>query len=1107
MLLTDWLKCLSGTHSKSCAPLRTVRRQRARAVCVAEMSSQSEALENRTLLSAANILLTDVAGATGFQIIGAFPGGTNFGSSIKPAGDVNGDGFEDVIVGAYYENISAGAAYVLFGKSNGFSPPRDVDNLSATDGFAIRGVNGAKAGSPDYAGNAVSGAGDVNGDGFDDLLVATARYSETANGSNGYVIFGKANNTEVNLSRIDGTRLFASINSTVTTLDVLDSSVLEGMTPFEIQVGSERMTVTAIDSAETTLSGSGVDNFPSTVMLEVSDASVFAGISTPFNVQVGSELMTVSNVDAVTNELTVTRGVNGTIQSHDVATAIAVDRLTVIRGINSTATVHDANSEITEAAVNDSLGFRLTGFGSTPDFNAADATATGGDINGDGYDDIVFGGPRTNVGASYGVGAAYVVFGKENGFANLNISDLNGSNGFRFTDSQAVGDASNQAYIGGAVSIGGDINGDGFDDLVVGAPRFNAVDYGETPGDDGKVFVIFGRTSFSATVEVNSLNGTTGFTATGVINEEARTGVSVSSGGDVNGDGIDDFVIGASGGYDYAHVEGRVYVVFGKTNLGSSGSLNLTQISGTSGFILNGAANYDVAGTSVSVTGDINGDGFDDIVIGAPTINSMSVDPGATNGQVYVVFGGRNVSTTAPGNLSSLNGTTGFKLSGSGSYHAGQRVTSGVDLNGDGFDDIFIGEPYSTPGTVTVFFGTDFGLNNGVGGDGELGNGLQKINGSAAGTLTADAGSGAADILVGGGGNDTLISDGGSDVLIGGSGDDVLTAKLSNFSNPNVPRFDGGTGVDTLTGDTSFGGASIDLTVIPGNRINNIEVIDLEDAATQTLTLNLSTVLAITGAGPTTASSSPFATNDAHTLVILRDSDDTINGIDAGNGWTQGANQMIDGKTFEVFTKAGATVKIQSAITVDGDINGDNVYDFNDGILIALVKAFFPNSSIEANQGGTSLTATAIKANVNALNGESIFDVNEDAAFDFNDGILIALVKAFFPNSSIEANQGGTSLTATAIKANVNAIPSPPSGRFAPPVRPPEEASESAAPLTPSFLPPPPAPLLVNDESSASDAVQTDDSEGTAQRAGAAESNADQAFITDQIDVSLNLLL
>ena len=959
MLLTDWLKCLSDTHSKFYAPSRIIRRQRARAVGVAEVSSQPETLENRMLLSAANILLTDVAGATGFRVVGASPGGTNFGSAIKPAGDVNGDGFEDVIVGAYYENVNAGAAYVLFGKSNGFSPPPDLDNLTATDGFVIRGVNGGIPGPADYAGTAVSGAGDVNGDGFDDILVATARYSATANGSTGYVIFGKANNTAVNLSDID-------------------------------------------------------------------------------------------------------------------------------------------------AGASESLGFRLSGFGSTPDFNAANAAATGGDLNGDGFDDLVFGAPKTNVGASYGVGAAYVVFGKENGFSNLNVTDLDGSNGFRFTDSQAVGDASNLAYIGSSVSLSGDINGDGFDDLIVGAPKFNAVDYGESPGYDGKVFVIFGRTSFSATVEVNSLTGPTGFTATGVINERAATGAAVSSGGDVNGDGIDDFVVGAPGSYDYAHVEGRAYVVFGKTNLGSSGSLNLTQISGTSGFILDGAANYDVAGTSVSVTGDINGDGFDDVVIGAPTINSMSVAPDATNGQVYVVFGGRNVSTTAPGNLSSLNGVTGFKLSGSGSYHAGQRVTSGVDLNGDGFDDIFIGEPYSTPGAVTVFFGTDFGLNNGVGGDGELGNGRQQISDSAAETLTASQGSGAADILVGGGGNDTLISDGGSDVLIGGSGDDVLTANLANFSNPNVPRFDGGTGVDTLTGDTSFGSASIDLTVIPGNRINDIEVIDLEDAATQTLTLNLSTVLAITGAGPTTASSSPFATNDAHTLTVLRDSDDTIN---IGNGWAQGANVIIDGKTFEVFTQDGATVRIQTTDVINGDVDGDNALTTTDSVLVILINSFsVPDGTINARKGSSTLTATEIRANVNALVASGELDVDGNGATQTTDSVLVILINSFsVPNSTVDARKAGDSpLTAAQIRTNVNALIPPPSARPAQPIQS-SQFEEANAPVTPFFQEPPVTVLdgLVDSNDETAPAGQSfDEASNSSQN----DNNTDEAFITTQIDITMGLL-
>ena len=962
MLLTDWLKRLSASGSSLCAPSRPTRRQGASVVNSADISSQPETLEKRTLLSAADILLTDVSGDTGFQVEGAGSGGDGFGNSIRAAGDVNGDGFGDVIVGAYYQNddqgidVSSGVAYVLFGKSTGFSPPPDLDLLQATDGFRILGSDRSDTGT------AVSGGGDINGDGFDDLVVASPNYSryneDQAALSSSYVIFGKANNTDVELSSID-------------------------------------------------------------------------------------------------------------------------------------------------QGASDSVGFRLTGFKSTT-FNTSDSISTGGDINGDGFDDVVFGAPHTVVGSTL-MGAAYVVFGKENGFANLDISDLNGTTGFTFTDS-ARGYDSLLAYIGAAVSLEGDVNGDGFDDLVVGAPgqnkyRNSAQEY------DGEVYVIFGRSSFggTSTIQATSLNGSssTGFVATGLVNQQARTGSSVGSGGDVNGDGIDDLVIGAPGdGYGYGTAAGRAYVVFGKTNLGAGGTLDLESLTVSNGFVLNGGAAYDVAGTSVSINGDINGDGFDDVLVGAPTTTASSPSIDAYNGAAYVVFGKSSISV--PANLDALDGVNGFSLKGSGGNYAGQAVAIAGDLDGDGFDELLVGEPRDTKGIVTFFFGEDFDLNNGVFGDGELGNGLQQIDGAAAGTLTATQGNSAADILVGGRGNDTLNADGGSDVLIGGSGDDTLVAELTNFSS--VPRFDGGTGVDILTGDASFSGATINLTTIPGNRINNIEVIDLEDAATQTLTLDLATVIAITGSASTNASSSPFATNDAHTLAILRDSDDTIS---IGAGWAQGANEMIDGKTFEVFTQDGATVKIQSAITVDGDVNEDGQFDFTDGILIALVRGFFPASAVEGNRGNNStLTAAEITTNVTALATANLLDVNEDGTQDFTDGILVALVRGFFPASAVEGNRGNnSSLTAAQITTNVNVIPSPPAGRLALPIRLPETPSKLTLPEIPSFQAPPPAPLVVSDESSASETASRDDLAGGASDAAFNAEGTDEAFITGQIDVSLNLII
>jgi hypothetical protein len=992
MLLTDWLKRLSASRSNFCVPSRLPRRQGTRFVDVAEIASQPETLEKRAMLSAANLPLTDIAGDTGFVLNGLGGGNTNFGNPNRAAGDVNGDGFEDMILGSFYENSQAGTAYVLFGKSTGLSPPPDINNLSAADGFRIFGYDGADAGV------SVSGGGDINGDGFDDLVVAAANYTRDQQDvnvsifSSGYVVFGKPTNTDVQLSFIDA---------------------------------------------------------------------------------------------------------------------------------------------ITDTAISDSVGFRLTGL-KTVEYNTADSVATGGDINGDGFDDVVFGSKQTSFGQGY-VGAAFVVFGKESGFSNLDVTDLSGTTGFSFTDSARGGDSAT-AYIGAAVSIGGDVNGDGFDDLVVGAPSQNLYRNGVREYD-GEAYVVFGRSDFSANseIQVTELDGTNGFVATGLVAEQARTGRSVSSGGDINGDGIDDFVIGAPGdGEGYGSAAGRAYVVFGKTGANFGGTaivggdniarIDLVALSGVNGFVLNGGATNDLAGTSVSITGDINGDGFDDVVVGAPSIGAAAEAPlESDNGTVYVLFGDSNISV--PANLGALNGVNGFEIQGVAPYNAGQAVALAGDINGDGFDDLLISEPNNSSGVVFGFFGREFGLNDGNGVNGELGNGVHHIGDETAETVTATQGNSAADILVGGGGNDTLNADGGSDVLIGGSGDDTLTADFTNFA-ANL-RFDGGTGVDILTGDASFSGKTIDLTTVPGNRINDIEVIDLEDAATEILTLDLKTVLAITGAGTTIASPlsalTPFATNDAHTLTILRDADDTIN---IGDGWTQGSNvTLLDGNSYEVFTQKGATVRIQSAVTLNLDVDENGSFEFQDGILIALAKLNFDSFILDNRGAGSSLSVSAIKTNVTNLGDDPSLDVDENGSFEFQDGILIALSKLNFDSFILDNRGSGSSLTVGAIKTNGSALPDPPAARPQSPTAAPEEAAVLPPPDVPSFQAAPQqdqsepilseipsAPtlpqgsLVLTDQSPAGQESSGDDLADVARNDAQGDFDSDTAFVASQIDVTMDIL-
>ena len=261
------------------------------------------------------------------------------------------------------------------------------------------------------------------------------------------------------------------------------------------------------------------------------------------------------------------------------------------------------------ATLNGSNGFRIEGIdaGDQSGFPVASA----GDVNGDGFADILIGAAGGDPGGDANAGESYVVFGQASGFAAaLDLSTLNGTNGFRL-DGIDVGDAS-----GFSVASPGDVNGDGFDDIIIGA-------YG-AGGSDGESYVVFGKASgFAAALDLSTLNGTNGFRLDGIDTGD-ESGFSVSSAGDINGDGFDDILIGAPGGDragPYGFSSGESYVVFGQAT-GFAAALDLSTLNGSNGFRLDGIGMGYQDGHAVSSAGDVNGDGFDDILIGADGIHS-----------------------------------------------------------------------------------------------------------------------------------------------------------------------------------------------------------------------------------------------------------------------------------------------------------------------------------------------------------------------------------------------------------------------------------------------------------------------------------------------------
>ncbi len=232
-------------------------------------------------------------------------------------------------------------------------------------------------------------------------------------------------------------------------------------------------------------------------------------------------------------------------------------------------------------------------------------------------------------------GAAYVVFGGAGGFpASIALGSLNGSAGFRLTG-VAAGD-----YAGWSVSGAGDVDGDGFADLLVGALNADP-----TGSNSGAAYVVFGGAGgFPASIALGSLNGSAGFAVNGAAADD-RAGPAVSGTGDVNGDGFDDLLIGAYGADPTGSHSGAAYVMFGGAGVGSGGAIELSTLDSSAGFVMNGAAEYDFAGRAVSGAGDVNGDGFNDLLIGGAGVDLN----GTSYGAAYVVFGARLNHPILPG--------------------------------------------------------------------------------------------------------------------------------------------------------------------------------------------------------------------------------------------------------------------------------------------------------------------------------------------------------------------------------------------------------------------------------------------------------------------------
>ncbi len=370
-----------------------------------------------------------------------------------------------------------------------------------------------------------------------------------------------------------------------------------------------------------------------------------------------------------------------------------------------------------------------------------------GDVNGDGYDDFLIGAYGNDDGGSQ-AGQTYLIFGKATGWAmDTNLSTADAS----FWGEDAY-DTS-----GRVVSGAGDVNGDGFDDFIIGAHRN---DEGGT--STGQTYLIFGKDS-GWTMDTDLSGVDASFHGE---DSDDESGNSVSGVGDVNGDGYDDFLIGANLDDDGGDNTGQTYLIFGKTT-GWAMDANLSAADAS----FWGENANDFSGGSVSGAGDVNGDGYDDFLIGV-----KSNDESANNaGQTYLILG-KDSGWAMDTDLSAADAS----FLGEGHLDSsGQSVSDAGDVNGDGFDDFLIGAYWNSygayeAGQTYLILGKDLGwamdIDLATVDASYWGEGVEDESGyrvSGAGDVNGD---GYADFLIGAHANDEGGAGTGQTYLIFGEG-------------------------------------------------------------------------------------------------------------------------------------------------------------------------------------------------------------------------------------------------------------------------------------------------------------------------------------------------
>ncbi len=579
------------------------------------------------------------------------------GYSVSSAGDVNGDGYADVIVGArYYDagQVDEGAAFIFLGSAAGIA-----DGNPLTAHARIESNQ-----SPAELGNSVSSAGDINGDGYGDVIVGAHSYTNGAgqDGEGAAFLFlgsagGIANGNPLTAhARFESNQPSAQLGIGVASAGDVNGDgygdVIVGAHTYANGEPAEGSAFVFLGSAAGITNGSPIT---ANARLESNQANALMGVSVSSAGDVNGD----GYGDVIVGASIYNNGESG-----EGAAFVFLGSGSGIANGNPLT----AQALLESNQVNASLGYSV---------------ASAGDVNGDGYGDVIVGSPGYSAGESR-EGAAFVFLGSAIGIDQVNPGEASAQ-----LESNQV-----DAEMGTSVASAGDVDGDGFADVIVGAPFY---ENGAGQDFEGAAFVYRGggqgfKKNLSRATLLESSQAS------------AQLGVSVASAGDVNGDGYGDVIVGAYG-YDSGEADEGAAFIF----LGSASGLGFVGGPATAHARLESNQSDAQMGIAVASAGDVNGDGYGDVIVGAHRYDNGDTDEGAA----FIFLG--SAGGVANGNPATAHARL---ESNQVSARMGIAVASAGDVNGDGYGDVIVGaDRYSGPeireGAAFVFLGSASGIANG----------------------------------------------------------------------------------------------------------------------------------------------------------------------------------------------------------------------------------------------------------------------------------------------------------------------------------------------------------------------------------------------------------